>query len=584
MTFADDVTANLHAPHASSGEMRLRCSPEFGVARAYGGIAEVVGGDGVYRVGGRHAHTAAAFDFEFETSAGFGYDYESLPTLQLAYYYAAYLPIDEDEEPSEEGEEGGEGGGSPSSSPGRGIARRWRLVRRLRVSTLQLQVARGARHLYESANGAECVALLTQKVLCAAVDEGFREARLLLQDWLVVVLGKYHRMYGAHADRIGDPDALCRSLRQIPRWVFALLRGPLLSSNTPLSPHALRADARAALLASYATLPPRRLLTAIYPALYCYHSADKVASSEPLPLSWAALPRARRPLPPRRTAVSTSTSAPMTTAAAAAAAAAVVMGRRRGGRRGGRRRDRARRSIRRARPRRRASCSAAAAPPRAPPSKVTSSRTQRAGSERFSLSFLEFVGRETRGYLRDTGRTAEDFESFDTDSRLVRPGDSFWRNPNADKHAHLYPLPHLTSSISFPVGRLRELFDPLRPHGWQLRLRHRHLRHRRHLRRHLAAAAAADSRRAAARRPRTGPSRRRCCASGPDAAAAAAVAAAVVAALGAAAPEALGAAAEGAPGRAGRFGPPTTPPSSSARAWSRRRGLPPSALSASRPS
>ena len=39
------------------------------------------------------------------------------------------------------------------------------------------------------------------------------------------------------------------------------------------------------------------------------------------------------------------------------------------------------------------------------------------GSERrFSLqSFLEFVGRETRGYLRDTGRTAEDFESFDTD-------------------------------------------------------------------------------------------------------------------------------------------------------------------------
>ena len=266
VTFADDVTANLHAPHASSGEMRLRCSPEFGVARAYGGIAEVVGGDGVYRVGGRHAHTAAAFDFEFETSAGFGYDYESLPTLQLAYYYAAYLPIDEDEEPSEEGEEGGEGGGSPSSSPGRGIARRWRLVRRLRVSTLQLQVARGARHLYESANGAECVALLTQKVLCAAVDEGFREARLLLQDWLVVVLGKYHRMYGAHADRIGDPDALCRSLRQIPRWVFALLGGRC-SRRTRRCRRTRCARARAALLASYATLPPRRLLTAIYPAL-----------------------------------------------------------------------------------------------------------------------------------------------------------------------------------------------------------------------------------------------------------------------------------------------------------------------------
>ena len=124
------------------------------------------------------------------------------------------------------------------------------------------------------------------------------------------------------------PDALCDALRDVPRWVFALLRGPLLSSHTPLSPHRVSVDGarpplrtstpclhplptrctaraslaagqpalpgtgRIALLALYASLPPRCLLTALYPRLYAYASAEQRPAS-PLALSWAEVRRPR---------------------------------------------------------------------------------------------------------------------------------------------------------------------------------------------------------------------------------------------------------------------------------------------------
>ena len=202
---------------------------------------------------------------------------------QLAYYYAAYLPIDEDESRARR-REGGRAADRPL------VARRGTQAGRGGCGVDLSSKSPGARHLYESANGAECVALLTQKVLCAAVDEGFREARLLLQDWLVVVLGKYHRMYGAHADRIGDPDALCRSLRQIRAGCSRCSGAAALVEHAACRTRCARRARRSSRRISRCR---RAASTAIYPALYCYHSADKVASSEPPPLSWAALRAAR---------------------------------------------------------------------------------------------------------------------------------------------------------------------------------------------------------------------------------------------------------------------------------------------------
>ena len=164
----------------------------------------------------------------------------------------------------------------------------WVVVRRMRLHTVQLRVARTTRQILEGVQPEPMMCLLAHKVMRAAVDEGFREGRLLLQDWLVVLLAKHVVATHASEADAAQPESLLAPLQPVPRWVFALLRGPLLSSNTPLSPRHVSVDGRVALLALYSSLPPACLLTAVHPRLYPYQSAEERPTA-PLPLSWAAL-------------------------------------------------------------------------------------------------------------------------------------------------------------------------------------------------------------------------------------------------------------------------------------------------------
>ena len=75
------------------------------------------------------------------------------------------------------------------------------------------------------------------------------------------------------------------SMAMVPRWVFALLRGPLLSSHTPLSPHRISSDARLALMNLYSSLATPPLVTAIYPGLHAYTDPERLTQSD-LALSW----------------------------------------------------------------------------------------------------------------------------------------------------------------------------------------------------------------------------------------------------------------------------------------------------------
>ena len=94
-----------------------------------------------------------------------------------------------------------------------------------------------------------------RQVIRAIETDGFREARLLLQDWMIVVLQRYLAHYGAHPENITRPDEMCEAIAPLPQHVYGLLRGALLSSNTPLSTHALSAADRTCMYA-----PPRRPL------------------------------------------------------------------------------------------------------------------------------------------------------------------------------------------------------------------------------------------------------------------------------------------------------------------------------------
>ena len=96
--------------------------------------------------------------------------------------------------------------------------------------------------------------------------------------------------YGGHPDNILHPDQMCESIALLPQWVYGLLRGPLLSSHTPLSAHRLSADGRTALYTLYRAIPPADLALTIAPNLDAYASADECAHRG-LALSWEAIRR-----------------------------------------------------------------------------------------------------------------------------------------------------------------------------------------------------------------------------------------------------------------------------------------------------
>ena len=144
--------------------LRLRTSPGFRVARAYGALQANVDHAGLYTIAGTPATTAVAIDFELDGN-GFG-DYagytpqqpgsvptrahtrlrpacgslsrisNSTPTVQLAFSYVA------------------------CDITSTGV----RLVRRLRILTIQANLASSADHLLSSAEPSSVLSLILHKV------------------------------------------------------------------------------------------------------------------------------------------------------------------------------------------------------------------------------------------------------------------------------------------------------------------------------------------------------------------------------------------------------------------------------------
>eukprot|EP00042_Codosiga_hollandica_P024455 m.103069 g.103069 ORF g.103069 m.103069 type:complete len:123 (-) comp51553_c0_seq22:528-896(-) len=66
------------------------------------------------------------------------------------------------------------------------------MQRRIRVETLKIYTGKSAQHLYENVNPSTSLAVLTQKVICVALDETLKESRTVLRSWLIQVLFQYN--------------------------------------------------------------------------------------------------------------------------------------------------------------------------------------------------------------------------------------------------------------------------------------------------------------------------------------------------------------------------------------------------------
>jgi hypothetical protein len=69
---------------------------------------------------------------------------------------------------------------------------KYSLKRRLKIRTLQYGVARNLNELYDSADTEVILSILVHKVISASLEQGVKEGRLLLHDWLVILTVQYN--------------------------------------------------------------------------------------------------------------------------------------------------------------------------------------------------------------------------------------------------------------------------------------------------------------------------------------------------------------------------------------------------------
>ncbi|RYR70567.1 hypothetical protein Ahy_A03g017040 isoform F [Arachis hypogaea] len=188
-----------------------------------------------------------------------------VPTIQIAFQYSVVVPPEE-----------------LSNLAGVSTNRTIHsLKRRLRIRTLQFGVAENINELYDSCDPEVVLSLLVHKVILASLDEGVREGRVLLQEWLVILIAQYNDalklvQYNSGLSLRSQIDVAfsqCPQLQPLPRLIFALLRNPLLRFHE----EGVHPDYRIYLQCLFSVLEPSSLHRAVYPVLTSFATPDKQA-------------------------------------------------------------------------------------------------------------------------------------------------------------------------------------------------------------------------------------------------------------------------------------------------------------------
>uniref|UniRef100_A0A0A0LVF2 Sec23/Sec24 helical domain-containing protein n=1 Tax=Cucumis sativus TaxID=3659 RepID=A0A0A0LVF2_CUCSA len=182
------------------------------------------------------------------------------PIVQIAFQYTVVVPPEELS--------------SSLSSSRTGHS----LKRRLRIRTIQFGTAQNFNELYDSVEPEVVLSLLVHKVILASLEQGVREGRALLHDWLVILTAQYNDAYklvhyknGASGTSLVDVAfSQCPQLQSLPRLVFALLRNPLLRFHE----EGVHPDYRIYLQCLFSALEPSSLHCAVYPVLTSYSTPD----------------------------------------------------------------------------------------------------------------------------------------------------------------------------------------------------------------------------------------------------------------------------------------------------------------------
>ncbi|KAL6005289.1 Protein transport protein S23 D [Asimina triloba] len=287
-TLPQDMYRMLSRPYAFGCILRLRTSSEFKPGRSYGHFFPDPQYENVQHIICCDAYSTYAYDFDFTNTVGFSRHTEP-PVLQIAFQYTVVVPHEE------------------ASISGRISSNKSKhsLKRRLRIRTLQYGTAGNINELYDSIDSEVVLSILVHKkfnswsntllqlgsgwqfliqisVISASLEQGVRDGRMLLHDWLVILTAQYNDAYkvvhyenerGSSSSRIDVSFSQCPQLQPLPRLVFALLRNPLLHFHE----EGVHPDYRIYLQCLFSALEPSSLHRAVYPVLTSYASPDNQA-------------------------------------------------------------------------------------------------------------------------------------------------------------------------------------------------------------------------------------------------------------------------------------------------------------------
>nr|XP_009404358.1 PREDICTED: protein transport protein sec24-like [Musa acuminata subsp. malaccensis] len=260
-TLPQDIYRMLSRPYAFGCLLRLRTSSEFKTGNSYGHFFPDPQYENVQHIICCNSFATYTYDFEFANNDVFSRHRDPL-VIQIAFQYSIVVPNE------------------MQNDAGLVSAARYSLKRRLRVRTLQFTTARSINDLYDSVDPEVVLSILVHKVILASLEQGVREGRLLIHDWLVILLSQYHDVYklvqyenGRSTSNIDVAFTQCPQLQSLPRLVFALLRSPLLRFHE----EGVHPDYRIYLQCLFSSLGPSSLQCAIYPVLTSYATPDKQA-------------------------------------------------------------------------------------------------------------------------------------------------------------------------------------------------------------------------------------------------------------------------------------------------------------------
>ncbi|CAL9093759.1 unnamed protein product [Musa acuminata var. zebrina] len=260
-TLPQDIYRMLSRPYAFGCLLRLRTSSEFKTGNSYGHFFPDPQYENVQHIICCDSFATYTYDFEFANNDVFSRHRDPL-VIQIAFQYSIVVPNE------------------MQNDAGLVSAARYSLKRRLRVRTLQFTTARSINDLYDSVDPEVVLSILVHKVILASLEQGVREGRLLIHDWLVILLSQYHDVYklvqyenGRSTSNIDVAFTQCPQLQSLPRLVFALLRSPLLRFHE----EGVHPDYRIYLQCLFSSLEPSSLQCAIYPVLTSYATPDKQA-------------------------------------------------------------------------------------------------------------------------------------------------------------------------------------------------------------------------------------------------------------------------------------------------------------------